>query len=95
MSSPSGWGCQMAMDENDIIKWYDLCCQCRKQKPNMPKARCQLYHSICVAKSKTAFDNIHLFRGPNGDCTMFEAKGDTGESEGQHQERQAGPASWR
>jgi hypothetical protein len=86
----------MAMDENDILRWYDLCRQCKKQKPNMPKARCQLYHSVCVVKSPTALDSIHLFKDKYGNCKMFEPKGDTGdESERERKKRQAGPASWR
>ena len=63
--------------DNKIMTWYETCCTCKKQKPNMPKARCQLYHAICVARSETALNNIDLFSNNAGVCKEFEAKGDS------------------
>ena len=65
------------MTEKEIQAWYDICRMCKKQKPNMPKARCQLYHAICVAKSPTAIENAALFVNEAGVCKEFEAKGDS------------------
>ena len=84
------------MTDFEINIWNNTCITCKKQKPNMPKARCQLYHAICVARSKTALDNVALFVGPEGTCKMYEPKGD---SDAENKDGDGGkfkaPANWR
>lgn len=85
------------MTDKQINDFYDVCCTCKKQKPNMPKARCQIYHAVCVQKSPTALDNIHLFLNPGGTCKEYVPKGDSDdEVQGNRQasKRQV-PSSWR
>ena len=64
------------MTEQQIRDWFDVCKTCKKQKPRMPKARCPLYHAVCVTKSPSAIDNIHLFTNEAGVCKEYEAKGE-------------------
>ena len=85
------------MTDYEVQLWYDTCCLCKKQKPNMPKARCQLYHAVCVSKSPSAFDNIKLFKNENGVCKLFDPKGDSNESSSSNRNtpQRKGPANWR
>ena len=67
----------MNMTDKEVEKWYDMCSKCKKQKPNMSKARCQLYHAICISRSQTAIDNIKIFTDKHGQCKNFDPKGDS------------------
>ena len=69
----------MSMTDAEVEQWYDTCSKCKKQKPNMAKARCQLYHSICIVRSPIAMDNINMFVNEYGQCKNFDPKGDSDE----------------
>ena len=83
------------MTDLEINIWNETCNTCKIQKPNMTKARCQLYYAICVARSQTALDNVALFVGQSGTCKMYVPKGDSdGESQDRNKNRPNAPANW-
>lgn len=57
-----------------VIKWLDLCSECKKNKPTMPKARCQVAHAL-RNNSAQAVENLWMFAGADGICKSYDPKG--------------------
>lgn len=65
------------MDERHLQRWHDsLCSSCKKRKANFPKARCQIWYSLFVAKSPTAIQNADVLVNERGICKSYERNGD-------------------
>lgn len=63
------------VDQKKLDMWHDhYCSTCTKRKENRPKARCQIWHSLFVAKTPVALQNADKFLDQFGTCKGYEPK---------------------